>query len=96
VTSAVDRAGADDHRVAAASRASSRGVFRITLTTPDIALAPQTADAGPRYDFDPLDLVQVGRHEVPHHHAEEVEVDAAAVNQRELRRRERGGGAPRS
>ena len=43
--------------------------------------------------LDLLDLVGVGGHEVPHHHAVEVEVDGAAVHERQLRRGQGGGGA---
>ena len=42
-------------------------------------------------DFDLLDLVQVDRQEVPHDEAEEVLVEAAAVEQRELPGRQRAG-----
>src|SRR5205814_1942910 len=39
---------------------------------------------GPANDFDLLDLVQVHRQEVPHHEPEEVLIETAAVEQREL------------
>ncbi len=45
----------------------------------------------PADDFNLADVVGIGGHEVPHDHAEEIEVHAAAVDQRELRRRQRGG-----
>ena len=45
--------------------------------------------------FDLLDLVQVHRQEVPHDEPEEVLVEAAAVEQRELPGRERAGRAAR-
>jgi hypothetical protein len=44
-----------------------------------MALAPQTAD-----DFDLADVIGIGGHEIPHHHAKEVQVDAPAVNKRQL------------
>ena len=72
------------------ARAASRVM---TLTTPLIALAPHTADAGPRITSICRISFGIGGHEVPHHHAEEIEVDAAAVDERQLRRRQRGRGA---
>ena len=45
---AVEAADADGQRRCRRSAASSRGDLVMTLTTPLIALAPQTADAGPR------------------------------------------------
>ena len=66
----------------------------MTLTTPLMALAPQTADAGPRITSMRLISRGIARDEVPHHHAVEVEVDRPAVHERQLRGGQRGGRAP--
>ncbi len=47
---------------------------------------------GTAHDLDLLDVVGIGRHEVPQNESEEVEIDRAAVEQRQLRR---GGRARR-
>ena len=56
----------------------SRGVLEMTLTTPVIALAPQTADAGPRITSICLISLRVDGQEVPRDEPEEVLVDATA------------------
>ena len=48
----------------------------------------------PAHHLDLLDVALVGRQQVPHDQAEEVQVDAAAVHQHELRVGHRPGGLP--
>ena len=61
----------------------SRGVFVITLTTPVMALAPHTADAGPRMTSICLISLRVDRQEVPRHEPEEVLIDGAPIQEDE-------------
>ena len=49
---------------------------------------------GPAHHLDLFDVAVVGRQQVPHDQAEEVQVDAAAVHQHELRVGHRPGGLP--
>ena len=92
---AIESAEADGHRVAAAvARQLARRLGDHVDDAGHRVGAPHRG-GGTAHDFDLLDLVGIRRHEVPHHHAEEIEVDAAAIDERELRRRERGRGAAR-
>ena len=68
----------------------SLGVFVITLTTPVIALAPHTADAGPRITSICL-ISGIDGQEVPHHEPEEILIHRAAVQQHEHGIRQRAG-----
>ena len=73
----------------------SRGVFVMTLTTPVMALAPHTADAGPRITSICLISVGVDRQEIPRHEPEEVLIDRPPVqeDQQGIGKRAGGGAA---
>ena len=64
----------------------------MTLITPVMALAPHTADAGPRITSICLISLRVDREEVPRDEPEEVLVDRASVQQHQHGIGERAGG----
>ena len=73
----------------------SRGVFVMILTTPVMALAPHTADAGPRITSICLISLRVDREKIPRDESEEVLIDRSPIqqNQQRIRKRARGGTA---
>ena len=48
----------------------------------------------PAHHFDLLDVALIGRQQIPHDQSEEIQIDAAAVHQHELRIGHRPGGLP--
>ena len=84
--------GAEAHRNRGALHLARR--FRDDVDHAGHRVGPPDGGRGPANHLDLLDFGEVDRQEVPADEPEEVEVDAPAVDERQLRRRQRAGGAP--